>query len=112
MSPHASDLLARLEVYYRRAGWPVRRADAETLEATGPGGVLWLGTAVIDDELESEQLEERILGLADRRMPGGGELCPLDVVVAEGSEGRLRELLARLGLADCPHISVLSPAAG
>lgn len=71
----------------------------------------WLGTAVIPPDLESEETEERLRDLADRRMENGGELCPLDVIASEDCESELNATLARIGLADRRHVSVYSVAA-
>lgn len=111
MSPAHRDLLSRLEAYYRRAGWPVRPISDGTLEATGPGGVTWIGTAVLDADLHSDQLGPWLLELADRRMSTGGELCPLDLATEIESEGQLRDLLRRIGLSDRPHVSIYSVSA-
>jgi hypothetical protein len=39
-------------------------------------------------------------------MPGGGELCPLDLLAGADCESSLRGLLARVGLSARPHVSV------
>jgi hypothetical protein len=92
----------RLEEHYRGQGWPVVRSDDGVLHASGPGGVTWLGAAIVG---------KRIVDLAERRMPKGGELCPLDLLASEDSESGLRELLERTGLSARPHVSVYSEAA-
>lgn len=76
------------------------------VEASGPGGVTWIGKPVLHDDLASEGFEAEIVELAGRRMPGGGELCPLDLLPAAGCEGDLRDLIERLGLSDRPHVSI------
>jgi hypothetical protein len=111
MESPREELVRLLREHYRGHGWKVRDADDQTLEADGPGGVTWLGTAVTAEDLSSGGLEERLLELSDRRMPAGGELCPLDLLPAEEAEPRLRALLDRIGLSDRPHVSVYSLAA-
>jgi hypothetical protein len=104
------ELVGQLEAHYRSHGWPVERGHDGTLLAGGPGGVTWLGTAVVAADLSSADLEERLLDLAQRRMPHGGELCPLDLVAASECEPRLRALLDRIGLSARPHVSLYSLA--
>lgn len=111
MVSRREELVELLREHYRDHGWKVRDADDRTLEADGPGGVTWLGTAVTAEDLASGELEGRLLHLSDRRMPAGGELCPLDLLPAAGSEPGLGALLDRLGLSDRPHVSVYSRAA-
>lgn len=111
MDRDRKELLARLEAYYRSQGWPVSHAGDGTLVASGPGGVEWLGTAVVAADVDSEEIEQRLVELADRRMPEGGELCPLDLLAAPECEPQLRSLLKRLGLSERPHVSVYSLAA-
>jgi len=101
----------RLEEHYRGQGWPVVRSDDGVLHASGPGGVTWLGAAIVEEDLAAENIGKRIVELAERRMPKGGELCPLDLLASEDSESGLRELLERTGLSARPHVSVYSEAA-
>jgi len=101
----------RLEEHYRGQGWPVVRSEDGVLHASGPGGVTWLGAAFVGEDLAAEGIGERIVELAQRRMPKGGELCPLDLLASEDSEAGLRGLLERTGLSARPHVSVYSEAA-
>lgn len=112
VTSNGTDLLDRLSAHYRSSGWKVERAEDGTLRAAGPGGVTWVGTAVRPDDVASDELEDRLTKLADQRMPQSGELCPLDVVVAEDAESGLRGLLDRTGLSARPHVSVYSLATG
>jgi hypothetical protein len=100
-----------LENHYRSQGWPVEKAQDGLLRASGPGGVTWLGAAVVSDDLASEDFAERLVDLASRRMKGGAELCPLDLLAAPECEGELRSLLDRVGLGGRPHVSLYSRAA-
>lgn len=101
------ELLEQLEGYYRHCGWSVRAAADGILCAAGPGDVTWHGTAIVSEDLhDPEQLDSRLLELAARRMAGGGELCPLDLLPAPGCEPALREALDRTGLSARPHVSV------
>lgn len=103
-----NELLDQLEAHYRSQGWPVRRPEDETLVATGPGGVTWLGLAVVGEDLSSHELEGRLRDLSERRMPSGGELCPLDLLAERGCQAGVEALLERVGLADRPHVSLYS----
>lgn len=107
MNETRSELLGQLEGYYRGCGWPVRRAEDHVLEAAGPGGVTWHGIAVVDEDAsDSAALDARLRDLGERRMPAGGELCPLDILPAAGCEAELAEALDRTGLSARPHVSV------
>lgn len=107
-----SDLLGQLESYYRSCGWKVSREEDGVLAAAGPGGVTWHGVPVIPEDLhEPETLEARLAELAKRRMQGGGELCPLDLLPAEGCEDGLQAALHRTRLSERPHVSVYELAA-
>ena len=110
MADARADLLETLEAHYRASGWRARRSE-RTIEASGPGGVTWIGRAVLSEDLRSDRFETEIVELADRRMPSGGELCPLDLLPDPGAESALRELLDRTGLSRRPHVSVYSFAA-
>lgn len=106
-----TELLGRLAQHYKASGWSVKELSDGTLAAAGPGGVTWIGTAITATDLESESLGERLLELADRRMEGGGELCPLDVIAPEDCESRLSSTLERVGLASRRNVSIYSIAA-
>ena len=47
MSERKQELLTALERVYRGSGWKVTSAEDGTLRATGPGGVTWIGLAVV-----------------------------------------------------------------
>lgn len=104
-------LTARLIEHYRGQGWSTRTQHDGLVLADGPGGVTWIGAAVTDHELASGELEARLPELAERRMPRGGELCPLELLPASDCSERLEQLLERLGLADRRHVGVYSLAA-
>jgi len=110
MDDQRRELTKKLESYYRSSGWRVTRANG-LLEAVGPHDVKWIGRAVVREDLEADAFEAEIIELADRRMPEGGELCPLDLLPAEECAAGLRELLERTGLGRHTHISVYSLAA-
>lgn len=111
MSVDRNALLARLEQHYRHHGWPVCREDDGTLRATGPGGVIWIGSALVREDVVAESLDQTLVELADTRMPVGGELCPVDLLAAEDCEDELRAALNRLRLDERPHVSLYSSAA-
>lgn len=111
MSQRREHLLDQLRSHYARHGWSVKQDDEGTLLASEPGGVTWLGTALVSSDLASETVEERLVELSERRMPGGAELCPLDLVADDACEADVRALLNRLGLAGRPHVSLYSLAA-
>ncbi len=107
-------LASQLEAYYQSCGWRVRRADDGTLEADGPGGVTWYGAAIVAEDVHgTDALDAWLVELANRRMLGGGELCPLDLLPDPEAEAGLREALERTKLNHRPHVSVyeLSAAA-
>ncbi len=108
MSAKREELLGKLEDYYRSCGWPVERARDGTVRAAGPGGVTWIGMAVVEEDL-TDGLEERLVKLSEVRMPSGGERCPLELLPAEECAGELRAVLGRLRLAG--RVSVYSLAA-
>lgn len=99
-----------LRSHYRGSGWKVEAGDG-ALEATGPHGVKWIGRAVVVEDLRSEDFEAEIVDLADRRMPEGGELRPLDLLPAPECRDQLDALLERVGLSGHTHVSVYSIAA-
>jgi len=111
MGDERRELTKQLESYYRDSGWPVKTGDDGTLRATGPHGVTWISRAVVREDLESEEFEAQIVDLADRRMPEGGELCPLELLPAPDCAEELQSLLDRAGLARCTHVAVYSLAA-
>lgn len=103
-------LALSLEDHYRSQGWPVERGDDGLVLASGPGGVTWLGAAVVRADLASEAFAERLIDLSSQRMRGGSELCPLDLLAAEECEGELRSLLDGLGLTGRSHVSLYTRA--
>lgn len=110
MSDERKRLVDLLRSHYRSCGWKIESADGH-LEATGPHGVKWIGRTVVADDLTSREFEAEIIDLADRRMPGGKELRPLDLLPAPECRENLEQLLDRLGLGDDPHVQVYSIAA-
>lgn len=92
--------------HYRSQGWTVEPGDDGLMLASGPGGVTWLGAAVVPADLASEGFPERLVELSSQRMGGGSELCPLDLLPAEECEGELRSLLDGLGLSGQAHVSL------
>ncbi len=105
------ELLETLEDHYRSSGWRVKRDDERTLFAEGPGGVTWIGMAVIPADLEEEGAEDRFKDLAERRMEGGGELCPFELLPSADCKEDLQDLLRRIGIADRGNVAVYSFAA-
>jgi len=103
-----SRLLALLESQYRASGWPVTREREGLLKAAGADGVSWYGRAVTRDDMATGELAEELRALASERMPGGGELCVLDLLPAADAAAELERLLADAGLADRPNVSVYS----
>lgn len=101
------ELLDHLERYYRGGGWPVEREDDLVL-AAGPGGVTWIGAAVMAEDLKAGGLGERLGELAERRMPSSGALCPLELLPADGCADELQAVLDRTGLARRNHVAVYS----
>ncbi len=108
MDSDREQLLSHLERYYRDGGWPVSR-DEDLVLAAGPGGVTWVGAAVVPADLEGQELDARLEELAGRRMPKTGALCPLELLPAEGCEPGLHAALDRTGLARRNHVAVYSP---
>lgn len=104
-------LTTMLHDHYRAGGRSVKQSAQGLLEVSGPGGVTWIGRAVVGEDFHSDGFEAEIVELADRRMPAGGELCPLDLLPDASCEPQLRELLERTGLDRRPHVSVYSLAA-
>jgi hypothetical protein len=104
-------LTSRLADHYRAQGWPVEIGEDGIVAASGPGGVTWIGAAVLPNDVESGELEARLPELAERRMPHGGELCPLELLPAPECDAALRGLLDRLGLGGRRHVAVYSAPA-
>ncbi len=103
-------LLAELEAYYRGCGWKVDRPGDGTVRAAGPGGVTWIGLAVVASDLASDAFDARLLELAEQRMPAG-ELCPFELLPADDCADELRAALERLRLSERGHVAVYSLAA-
>jgi len=99
-----------LESYYRGCGWKVERAADGTVRASGIGGVTWIGLPVVAGDLVAEGFEDRLVELAEQRMPQGA-LCPLELLPAEDCADDLRIMLARLRLSERGHVEVYSLAA-
>jgi hypothetical protein len=102
------ELLETLETHYRESGWRVKRGNGATVFADGPGGVTWIGAAVIRADLEEDGVEERLKDLAERRMEGGGELCPFELLPSPDCKDELQELLERIGIAGRGNVAVYS----
>lgn len=110
MDERRQELLNELEQYYRGAGWKVERAGDGTVRAAGIGGVTWIGLAVVAADLADAGFADRLLALADERMPRG-QLCPLELLPGADCADELRALLDRLGLRDRGHVEVYALAA-
>lgn len=110
MDKTRAELTTRLADHYRGQGWTTRTEADGTVFAEGPGGVTWIGAGVTSGDLASGETERRLAELADRRMPHGGELCPLELLPASDCIAELQGLLERLGLAERRHIVVYSLA--
>ena len=106
-----SELLDRLEAHYRESGWAVRERDEQTVRAIGPGGVVWIGMAVVADDLTGTELDDRFLALSDERMDGGRVVCPFEVLPAPDCADAVRDRLRELRVADRGHVTVYSVAA-
>lgn len=104
------ELAATLERYYRSCGFPVERYEDGSLRARGIGGVTWIGLPVVPDDLGDSAFGERLLALANERMPAG-ERCPLELLPAEECADDLRALLVDLRLERRGHVEVYSLAA-
>src|SRR5437660_910505 len=57
MDASRADLLAQLEAYYRGCGWTVQRVNDSTLHADGPGGITWIGLAVVGEDVHDDPLD-------------------------------------------------------
>lgn len=104
------ELIEKLEAHYRGSGWTVKRAADGTLFANGPGGVTWIGAAIVSADLEDEATAERLREMAEQRMESGGELCPLELLPSPDCEQELKALLSRIGIADRSNVDVYSLA--
>ena len=69
MSERRQELLGTLERYYRGCGWSMEWAEDGTVRAAGPGGVTWIGLAVVPEDLTTEDFGARLLELSEQRMP-------------------------------------------
>jgi hypothetical protein len=110
MSTRRQELQATLADHYRSCGFKPRVADDGTVRATGIGGVTWIGLAVVPEDLADGSFGDRLLALADERMPAG-ELCPFELLPAEECAGDVAALLAELRLEGRGHVAVYSLAA-
>jgi hypothetical protein len=106
-----ADLLSQLEAYYRGCGWKVEPVDDRTVHAHGPGGVIWVGLAVVGDDLREEAFAAQLSELSRRRMDSGGERCPLELLPDPACADELRSLLTRLRLTDQVSVYSLASAA-
>ena len=103
--------MATLEEIYRRGsvwGEPKRAGDG-TVTVADCGGVTWIAMAVLPDDLQDAGFAARLRDLADRRMPGDGRRCPLELLPAEECRAELDALLRELRLDE--RIGVYSLAA-
>ena len=100
-----------MEAHYRESGWAVRDRDEQTVRAVGPGGVTWIGMAVIAEDLVTDGLDEQLLALSDERMDGGRVVCPFELLPAPDCADDLRDRLRDLHVADRGHVTVYSVAA-
>jgi hypothetical protein len=105
------ELLDHLETHYRASGWSVSERDGETVRAVGPGGVIWIGMAIVANDLERADLDERLLALSDERMRDGRVVCPFELLPAPGCGEALQQRLRDLRVADRGHVTVYSLAA-
>lgn len=110
MSEERERLTGLLKAHYRSCGWKIEAGEGH-LEATGPHGVKWIGRAVVAEDLDDDGFEAEIIDLAERRMPAGNELRPLDLLPAPECRADLDRLLERTGLDRDTHVSVYSIAA-
>jgi len=111
MSERRQELLDELERHYQGCGWKAEQAGDGTVRAAGPGGVTWIGLPVVPEDLGDDGLTERLLDLADQRMPSGRERCPLEILPDPACADELRALLDRLRLRERGHVEVYSLAA-
>lgn len=108
MTMSREELLETLESHYRDSGWRVKRGEDDTVFADGPGGVTWIGKAVVAADLKAGDVGERFKELAERRMEGGGELCPFELLPSSDCRDELEDLLSRIGIADRSNVAVYS----
>lgn len=111
MSETRMALLDQIESHYRGCGWKVQSRDDHTVRATGPGGVTWIGMAVVADDLADATTEQRLLDLSDERMQNGRVVCPFELLPDASCSDALRATLRRLQLDDRGHVTVYSAAA-
>ena len=111
MGGRRQELLDELERHYRGCGWKAERADDGTVRAAGPGGVTWIGLPVVPEDLADEGLADRLRALSDERMPGGRELCPLEILPDPACADEVLRLLDGLRLRERGHVEVYSLAA-
>ena len=86
----------------------MKRMDESTVLADGPGGVTWIGRAVVREDLRDEATGERFREFAERRMEGGGELCPFELLPSPDCFDELEQLLERIGIAERGNVEVYS----
>ena len=110
MSDSRQDLLEQLKRYYASCGWKVESSPDGTVRAAGPGGVTWIGLAVVPDDLAADDFEQRLFELSEQRMPAG-QLCPFELLPAEECADELRATLDRLRLSERGHVALYSVAA-
>jgi len=110
MDAHRRKLIETLEAHYRDSGWTVKRAADGTLYANGPGGVTWIGAAIVPADLEDVTTAERLLRMSEQRMEKGGELCPLGLLPSPDCADDLKALLGRIGIADRSNVDIYSLA--
>lgn len=110
MTEKRRELTDALKRYYRSCGFPVEMHEDGSVRARGVGGVTWIGLAVLPDDLDDSSFGDRLLALADERMPAG-ERCPLELLPAEECADDLRALLGELRLERRGHVEVYSLAA-
>lgn len=108
MSERRAQLVELLEDYYRSCGWTVDRAADGTVRAAGTGGVEWIGLAVVEEDVREPEFRDRLLELADQRMPAG-QRCPFELLPDDRCEEDVRRMLAELRLHE--RVSVYSLAA-
>ena len=111
MSGRRQELLDELERHYHGCGWKAERAEDGTVRAAGPGGVTWIGLPVVPEDLADESLADRLRALAEERMPGRRERCPLEILPDPACADDVRALLDSLRLRERGHVEVYSLAA-
>jgi hypothetical protein len=111
MESDRRELVGKLEAHYRGSGWSVKRGGDGTIHASGPGGVTWIAAAILPSDLEDAGTGQRLREMAERRMEGGGELCPLELLPSVECADELKALLDRIGLSGRKNVAVYSLAA-